>query len=1071
MTSNNQNKPYILGLDIGMASVGAALLGDKEVIGLHVRAFNKAETDKEGNPLNQIRREARSARRRTRRKALRLQSLKKILSRGSLPYSTKTNETISPWQSRAEGLNRKLTPEEWSASLYHLLKHRGFQSTRKSEANDDKQLGELLSGVKENNSLIDGDKYRTAGELAWLHPKFSDAKRNKGGSYKHTFSRADIAKELSFLFDKQRQFGNPNASEALEEAVNKLLMARRPAIANDDLFKMIGFCTFEKEEYRSPKATFSAEKFVWLGKLNNLTINSLGKRRPLTRNERETLINLPFTLSKLSYKQVRSKLNLQEGDSFVGLSYYKKDPDSKKDPEAATLFEAKSFNTMKKAYEKRGLEGRWKTDCHNIELMDALTYAQTVYKEDAPAREYLKEKGVDEEVIEAALSVSFSGFINLSLVALQKIIPLMEQGQRYDQAVTEIYGHHSNLNSGLEKSKYLPKVDYEDIRNPVVARTLNQARKLVNAIVKQYGSPAAVHIELARDLSKPFDERRKIQKDQETYQKDKERDRKYFEEQFGSTPNGLDLLKFQLYREQDAQCAYSQKPIDIDRLCEVGYVQVDHALPFSRSFDNSKNNKVLVLTQENQNKGNKTPYEYLNGVDDSEQWQRFVAWVVGNKKIRQAKRSRLLQSTFDFENAEAFRERNLTDTRYACKYFKKLVEDNLLLDPRSKTKRVVAVSGQLTSLLRARWGLLKVREDGDKHHALDAAVVAACTQGFVKRMANYSKRKELEFVRTHVPDPETGEIIDIAALRQLEGEFPQPWPNFRNELLARLSDDPAAKMPELKGVQPIRVSRAPLRRGTGAAHKETIRSKKHMSEDIPEQKKKLSSVKTPLEKLKVKDLERIVGYEDPRNKGLITAIRQRLEAFGDNGQKAFKEPLYKPSKSGKQAPQIRSVNLLSSSEQKSGVDVRGGIADNGEIIRTDIFLSKNGFFAIPLYVADIVKPELPCKVITKGKNYQDWISINQGFKFLFSLHPNDWIRITRKGKPTIEGYYSSVNRSTAAFDVWIHDRNKQFGRKGKVGLIEGVGFKSALSIEKFHVDLLGNLHIAPYQPRQLLKQV
>lgn len=1068
MTAIIQSKPYVLGLDIGMASVGAALLSDNEIIGLHVRTFNKAETDKEGNPLNQIRREARSARRRTRRKVLRLKSLKKILSRNALPYEDKTNETISPWQSRSEGLDRKLTPQEWSAALYHLLKHRGFQSTRKSEAKDDKQVGELLSGVKENNSLIDGEKYRTAGELAWLHPKFSEAKRNKGGSYKHTFSRADIAKELSILFDKQRHFGNPNTGEALEEQVNKLLMARRPAIADDDLFKMIGFCTFEKQEQRAPKATFSAERFVWLGKLNNLTINSLGKRRPLTPNELAMINNIPFTQSKLTYKQVRTKLKLQEGDSFVGLSYYKKDPESNTDPEAATLFEAKSFHTMKKAYEKHGLAGRWKADCHNIELMDTLTYAQTVFKEDAPARECLQEKGVDNEVIEAALSVSFSGFINLSLVALKKIIPLMEQGQRYDQAVTEIYGHHSNLHSGLEKSKYLPKVDYNDIRNPVVARTLNQARKLVNAIVKQYGSPAAVHIELARDLSKPFDERRKIQKDQEAFQKTKDRDSKYFEEQFGYPPNGLDLLKFQLYREQDAQCAYSQKSIDIEHLCAVGYVQVDHALPFSRSFDNSKNNKVLVLTQENQNKGNKTPYEYLYGADDSEQWQRFVAWVVGNKKIRLAKRSRLLQSTFDFENAEAFRERNLTDTRYACKYFKKLVEENLLLDPRSKTKRVVAVSGQLTSLLRARWGLLKVREDGDKHHALDAAVVAACTQGFVKRMANYSKRKELEFVRTHVPDPETGEIINIAALRQLEAEFPQPWPNFRNELLARLSDDPAAMMPELKGVLPIRVSRAPLRRGTGAAHKETIRSKKHMPDDAALNTKKFSSVKTPLEKLKLKDLERIVGYEDPRNKGLIEAIRQRLEAFSDNGQKAFKEPLYKPSKPGKQAPPIRSVNLLSSNEQKSGVDVRKGIADNGEIVRTDFFKRSNKFYAIPLYVSDIVKTELPSKVITINKPYGEWVELDESFEFIFSAYPNDWIEITRKNKLTIEGYFSGINRATAAVNIWAHDRSIHSGKKG---LFESIGIQGCQSIKKLHVDCLGHLHLAPYEPRQPLKKV
>ena len=53
--------PYTLGLDIGMASVGAALLLPEEqrILALHVRTFDKAETAKEGESLNKIRRDSR----------------------------------------------------------------------------------------------------------------------------------------------------------------------------------------------------------------------------------------------------------------------------------------------------------------------------------------------------------------------------------------------------------------------------------------------------------------------------------------------------------------------------------------------------------------------------------------------------------------------------------------------------------------------------------------------------------------------------------------------------------------------------------------------------------------------------------------------------------------------------------------------------------------------------------------------------------------------------------------------------------------------------------------------------
>ncbi len=49
---------YTLGLDIGIASVGAALLDKDRIIALHVRTFEKGETSKKGESLNKMRCEA-----------------------------------------------------------------------------------------------------------------------------------------------------------------------------------------------------------------------------------------------------------------------------------------------------------------------------------------------------------------------------------------------------------------------------------------------------------------------------------------------------------------------------------------------------------------------------------------------------------------------------------------------------------------------------------------------------------------------------------------------------------------------------------------------------------------------------------------------------------------------------------------------------------------------------------------------------------------------------------------------------------------------------------------------------
>lgn len=1076
MRKNTQKKvkmampSYTLGLDIGNASVGAALLSEDKILGLHVRTFDRAETAKDGVSLNLIRRESRLTRRRIRRRSHRLAMFRRFFHRlGAIssPTIEAFNSSESPWQLRATGLDRLLEHNQWISALYHILKHRGFQSNRKSEVQTDEKAGQMLSGVTRNRAMLAASGLRTIGELIATHPDFTQAKRNKGGDYSHTVSRDDLVIELSLLFKCQRAFGNVYATDEVEAKVNELILNRRPTLSGEELLDMLGRCTFEPQEYRAPKASFSAEKFVWFTKLNNLRIMGDGVSIGLTHEQRNLLIEMPFKQAKLTYKQARKALNLSDHHKFNSLNY--PPGDSAKDPEVASLFEAKAYHGIRKAYLSAGLALEWDKDKSDELTLNNIAYALSVFKDDSQSRPWLLERGVSKPIIEAVLNLSFSEFIRLSNKALSHILPYMQDGQRYDEAVISAgYQHHSHFNSD-KKSKYLPQFDDGFTTNPVVARALNQARKLVNAIVKEYGSPTAVHIELARDLSRSFKDRKTITKDQDAYQQTKVKDVTAFEELFGFIPKGVDLTKWRLYREQNGQCAYTQKPLapygDISQIFAPGQVEIDHALPYSRSFNNSMNNKVLVLTVENRNKANRTPFEYLNGAQESPSWRHFEAWVQSNKSYRIGKKNNLLRKNFGSDAAQEFRDRHLNDTRYICKAFKNFMEQHLLLSGDVKQQRCVVVSGQLTAYLRARWGLLKVREDGDLHHALDAAVVAACSRSMVKRLADYSRKGELEHTRSQLPDPETGEIIDIAALRKLEQQFPMPWPAFRDELKAKLSDNPQKPISETlwlghlleDNVQPVRVSRAPTRRSLGAAHQETIRSAKLMDE-------LQSHVKTALTNLRLKDLPKIVGYEDPRNHAMIQAIEARLVEHNDKGDKAFVLPLYKPGKDGSQGPLIRSVKLIS--VQKSGIAIRQGIAKNGDMVRTDVFTDGEKYFLVPIYVADTVKKELPNKAVSSHKTESAWVVMNENYQFLFSLHKNDWVCV--QGKPTakpLAGYYAGLDRHSGGINLWSHDRNQAEGKKG---LYRGIGVKNVASFTKCHVDLLGGLHKVKEETRQPL---
>ncbi len=911
-----------------------------------------------------------------------------------------------------------------------------------------------------------------------------------------------LAEEIDMLFERQRALGNPHTGAAFQTALvgngdrkSGLFWRQKPALSGDNLLKMLGRCTFEKAEYRAPKASFTAERHVWLTRLNNLRIVVDGESRPLNDAERRIALPLPYLRAgDLKHEHLRTALVkagvLDNAFRFAKFPYAQSADGKAKDPEAAVLVKLPAWQELRKLLKDKGLETEWQGMAGaaltgNPELLDSIAWVLSVYKDDVEVERELGKLNLPggQAMIDALGEVRFDKFSNLSLKALRRIVPHMESGLRFDEACEKAGYHHSQLfKLGEGEARYLPPFysgrdkngrmvfndDLDIPRNPVVLRALNQARKVMNALIREYGPPASVHIEMARDLSRPMDERNKVKKLQDEYREKNDNDKAAFAAEFGMPAKSREFEKFQLYREQQGKCAYSLEPLDLHRvLHDIGYAEVDHALPYSRSFDDSKNNKVLVLAKENRDKGNATPYEYLDGANDSERWRRFAAWVEGNKAYRLAKRTRLLRKNFGAEEAADFRERNLHDTRYICKFFKNYVERYLKLADGSEAKRCVVLSGQLTAFLRARWGLTKIRADSDRHHALDAVVVAACSHGMVKRLSDYSRSKELQAVRDGFVDLETGEIVSPTRFAQLERHFPLPWSHFRQELEARLfTDDPVqlrasiellgAYPPEaLDALKPLFVSRAPQRRSSGAAHKDTIYAR-------PERLKVQGGVtqKVPLASLTLKDLDNLI---DPhRNEKLYAAIRERLEAHGGTGDKAFpaSNPLRKPDRDGNPTgPIVRSVTKVI--DKQSGIPIRGGLAKNDTMLRVDVFKKGSKFYLVPVYVHHRVKG-LPDRAIVAHKEENEWTAIDFNFLFCFSLHPNDLVRITQK-QATFLGYYGGCDRGSGNVNLWAHDRSQKVG---KDGLIRGIGVKTALSVEKLHVDVLGNLYPAPPERRR-----
>ncbi|MCL2309684.1 MAG: type II CRISPR RNA-guided endonuclease Cas9, partial [Proteobacteria bacterium] len=518
------------GFDIGIASVGWCVLGEQHIVDLGVRCFDKAETAKEGESLNLARRTARLMRRRLRRRAWRLVKLVRLLKREGVIdsiQSLRQPSAKSPWQLRVEGLDRKLAPEEWARVLYHLCKHRGFYwisraEEKKAEADSAGEGGKVKKGLQDTKRRMNENNYRSAAEM--VLKEFPDAQRNKQGEYTKALSRLLLGQELVLLFERQREHGNPHATPDLEMRIagngdrkSGLFWEQKPPLSGNDLLKKLGRCTFEKSEYRAPKASFTAERHVWLTRLTNLRVVVDGNARPLNEAERSVALPLPYNqASDLTYKQLKNALIkaglLPEDVKFSGLTYpTQQTGDKAKDPESERLIKLPAWQALRKTLKDKGLETEWQSIAGaatggHPEQLDQIAWVLSVYKDGAEVEQELRKLSLPggEKMIEALSEISFDKFHNLSLKALRKIVPHMETGLRYDEACEKAGYHHSQLfKAGEGQQKYLPPFysgrdkdgrmvfnDEEDIpRNPVVLRALNQARKVLNALVSRYGSP------------------------------------------------------------------------------------------------------------------------------------------------------------------------------------------------------------------------------------------------------------------------------------------------------------------------------------------------------------------------------------------------------------------------------------------------------------------------------------------------------------------------------------------------------------------------------------------------------
>ena len=840
----------ILVFDIGIASIGWAFVENGELRDCGARIFTKAENPKTGDSLAMPRREARSVRRRLARRKGRLETLKRLLAKewdlcyedyiaadGELPKAFMGKNLNNPYVLRYEALQRLLSKEELVRVVLHIAKHRGYGNKNakitKSEESKREQ-GKILSALATNASAI--ARYRTVGEYFYkefcevikkpqglstnehyTQPKVRVLKpiRNKGGEYTNCILQEDLQRELRCIFEHQKGFGFPITQE-FQDKILKIAFYQRPL---KDFSHLVGKCTFYPDEFRAPKCSLSAVEFITLSKtINVLTYISKESGEVYSKGQYEQMLDSVFKAvcekGSLSFAQLRKILHIDERIRFKEVDYMAR---KSKNTNGDSTHKQKTSNPeTKKFIEHKNL----KKFCEILSeiagdraLADSIARDMTLIKDEEELAKKLRTyRRLSEEQIAQLMPMDFSGHINLSLKALSEILPFMREGMRYDEAC-KLAGLKVRHND--KKSKFLPpfceSIYADELTNPVVHRAIAEYRKILNALIAKYGSVHKIHIELTRDVGKNFQEREKYKKEIESNYKARVQAMQECEK-LGLTLSEGNILKLRLFMEQNGICVYSGRKITLANLKEQGALEIDHILPYSRSSDDSYMNKVLVFTNENQNKGNKTPYEAFGG--DSQKWGEIESLALRSGYPKK-KAKRILDKGFGDREA-GFKRRNIVDSGYIARlianytkeYLKFLPLDShentaLIAGEKDSKIHVEAVKGMLTATMRHFWGLGSKNRYEHTHHAIDAIIIAYINAAMIQRFSQFRQNQESLKARFYAKELAKEEF-------KTQRAFFEPFSGFREQVLAKVGQ--------------IFVSRPPRKRARGALHEETFYS-------------------------------------------------------------------------------------------------------------------------------------------------------------------------------------------------------------------------------------------------------
>lgn len=934
----------ILGLDLGSSSIGWAYVKADdnwqplEIAGMGVRVVPLGVDEKgEFETGNTITKNRNRTQKRTMRKGYdRYQNRRgdlqaELENLGMMPDDSllKNLDSLALYGLRNSALKQQISLKELGRILWLLNQKRGYKSLRGSseETEGGKKVTDYEKDINDRYTYIKS-KGITVGQFF-----LEQLQQNKYARLKQqVFPRHAYIEEYNAIMQaQQKYYPDVITDEIADRLRDNIIYYQRPLKSQKALVSVCEFAGKRHIDQETGKITLIGPKVaprssplfqvckLWES-INNIKFEDRYKnKRELTIEEKQKVFNELNNTDKISEAQLFKLLGLKKSEFITDTQVNKKGIQG--NTTVSQLKDVFGDNTMYLKWLQFDLTITDKVDKQTGEVTTVISADfenQPLYKlwhllysvkeKDILLKQLMGPFNFDEDTAQQLIKIDFTkpGFSNKSARNIRAILPNLMQGSVYSDAMQLADKNHSNSKTkkqaaSIESIDKLLPIEKNSLRQPVVEKILNQLVNVVNAIITDpaMGKPDEIRIELGRELKQSREERNK------TYSNINKRERENKEiakrlQEHGIRASARNIERYRLWNEFQQLPAYGpynpEKKISITQAFSGAY-DVDHIIPQSRLFDDSFSNKVFCSRKQNEDKGNKTAYDYMKSLGD-DTFNTYLAKIDSLYKdniISRTKRDRLLTSAEEIP--QEFINRQLNETRYIVRKAKEILAPLL----KHKEHDIISTSGSVTAFLRHQWGWDDVlvnlnfekypedkkriektpsgqrrkvieewsKRDDNRHHAIDALAIACTDRGIIKRMNDLNKLLQ-------------GSTVNDESLKAYvsQKQYFNTTVVEKHTSQILISLKPGKKVvSKSKNSVAGQVTLAPR----GPLSEETVYG------SIIKNGKREYVVKYKLDiNFKIKDLDYIVDG------GIKKALEKRLEEYGNDPKNAFKELDTKP---------------------------------------------------------------------------------------------------------------------------------------------------------------------------------